>query len=233
MAHERKTDKKRTSLAAERTNTASQEPNYRRLSIITSLVALVIAFAGGIPGILGLIAFCNKTSARIVFDSDNSRFVPISSDNAQVAGKTALILLRIRIVGTGEKDAHIANVTTSVFYKGKWISGVRLHPKVEQQTDSKGISKKTITVTHKKPPDTTVVTHMAWQEFEPGRYALGYGESTEFSYACYYDIPGKDRYPISKLRVRIYDYLGNSYQTDVETDSLMLEDWEDVVLLAD
>ena len=233
MANEHETDNSASSLPAQGTNTENQEPKYKRLSLIISLIALGIALVGGIPGILALIAFFNKTSAKIIFDSDNSRFVPISSHNAKVAGKTALILLRIQIVGAGERDTHIANLTTSVCYKGKWIPGVRMHPKVHETPDSEGISKKHIDLKFKKDADTPGTLHMAWYEFEPGQYALGYGESTAFSFACYYDIPGEDRYAITKLRIRIYDYLGNSYQTDVGTDSMMLEKLEDVVLLAD
>ena len=233
VANEHETNKSAASLPAHGTNKESRELKNKRLSLIISLFALAIAFVGGIPGILALNTFFNKTSAKIIFDPNNSRFVPITSQNAQMDGKTALLLLQIRVVGTGELDAHIANVATFVRYKGKWIPGVRMRPKLQERTESNGISKKWAELKYKKDTDTSVVVCMAWKEFEPGQYALGYGESTAFSFACYYDIPGEDRYAITKLRMRIYDYLGNSYQTDVGTDSMMLKKWKDVVLLAD
>ena len=233
MANEHENDNSTSSLPAQGTNTESQEPKYKWLSQIIPWIALSIALFGGIPGILALKTFLNKTSVKITFDSENSKFVPISSQNNQMAGKTALILLRILIVGTGERDAYIANLTTSVCYKGKWIPGVRMHPKVHETPDSEGISKKHIIVKFKEDADTSAFLRMAWYEFEPGQYILGYGESTAFSFACYYDIPGEDRYAITKLRIRIYDYLGNSYQTDVGTDSMMFTKLEEAVLLAD
>jgi hypothetical protein len=233
MASEDETDNRPTSLPPDGTNTEIEEPRHKRRSLVVSWIALGVAFVGGIPGILALMEFFNKTSAKIIFDSENSRLIPISSDNPELAGKTALILLRIRIVGTGEKDAHISDVATAVRYNGRWVPGTRLHPKLAEERDSKGVLKKYITVKHKRDADTSVVTHMAWQEFEPGRYALGYGESRAFSYACHYEIPGEDRYAISRLRLRVYDYLGNSYQTEVGTDSMMLRKLDEVVLLAD
>jgi len=236
MAKDHKIDKSTASLESQGTDTESREPKNKRLSLIISLIALAIAFVGGIPGILALNTFLNKTSAKIIFDPANSRFASISSQNAQKDGKTALVLLQIRVVGTGELDAHIANVTTFVCYKGKWIPGIRMSPKLSEQTDSNGILKKYAQMKYKKDMDNSVVFNMAWKEFgkefEPGQYALGYGESTAFSFACYYDIPGEDRYAITKLRIRIYDYLGNSYQTDVGTDSMMSKKWKEVVLLA-
>jgi hypothetical protein len=197
------------------------------------LITLSIALIGGIPGILQLMQFFNKTSAKINFDSDNSRFIPISSHNTELDGKTALILLRIQIVGAGEKDSHIAGITTSVYYRNEWIHGVRLYPKLGEETDSEGTLRKYISILHKRDGDTNVLTYLNWREFEPGRYVLGYGEATAFSYACRYDIPAKDRFAISKLRVRVYDYLGNSYQTVVKAESMMLERLIDVVLIAD
>jgi len=233
MSKERNKGKKSNSVPSRGHIEAGRKLKSKPLSWKVPLVTLAIALIGGVPGILQCVEYFNKTSARIFYDSDNSRFIPISSRNAGLSGKTALILLRIQVVGAGEKDTHIANIATSAYYKGKWIPGTRLHPKLDEWTDAQGISKKYITVKHKKDEDTTVVTHMAWRKFEPGRYTLGYGEPTEFSYACYYNIPAEQRREITKLRIRIYDYLGSSYEIVERTESMMLEDLKDAVLLAD
>lgn len=233
MANEHEIDKSMASLPEQGTDTQSQKPRHKWLSQIIPWIALSIALFGGIPGILTLKTFLNKTSIKTTFDRENSRFVPILSQNNQMAGKTALILLRILIVGTGERDARIANLTTSVCYKGKWIPGVRMHPKVHETPDSEGISKKHIIVMFKEDADTSASLRMAWYEFEPGQYILGYGEPTAFSFACYYDIPGEDLNAITKLRIRIYDYLGNCYKTDVGTANMMFTKLKEAVLLAD
>lgn len=232
-ANEHEIKKSAVSLAAHGTDTESRELNNKRPTRIISFIALAIALFGGIPGILTLKSFLNKTSVKIIFDRDNSRFVPISSQNAQVDGKTALILLQVRVVGTGELDAYISNIETSVRYKSRWIPGKRMRPKLGERKDSNGILKKWAEVRYRKDKDTIIVVCMNWKEFKPGQYELGYGESTAFSFACYYDIPGEDRYAITKLRVRICDYLGNSYQIEVGTDSMMFKNWKEVVLLAD
>jgi hypothetical protein len=201
-------------------------------SLLFTFITLIIALLGGVPGTIKIYEFFHKTSAKIVFDYDNSRFIPISSHKPELNGKTVLILLRIRIVGTGEKNIYISDIKTSVCYRGNWIKGIRLYPKQNAPTDPNGPLKKYIKMEHKSNADT-IVTNMAWNEFKPASQALSYGEPTEFSYACHYDIPGNDRYAITKLRVQIYDTIGNKYETVINTESMMLENLNDVVLIAD
>jgi hypothetical protein len=141
--------------------------------------------------------------------------------------------LEIKVVGAGERSIYIAGLTTFVYYEGRWIRGIPFFPELHEETDSEGIAKKYLKMTHKRDEDTTVVTCMKWKAFKAGQNVLSYGEPAAFSYVCYYDIPGEDRHAINRLRVRINDYLGNSYDTTVATDSMMLERLPEVALVVD
>lgn len=215
------------------TAAGAEKPKLGLRHFVVPGITLIIALVGGVPGVLQSIEFFNKTSAKILFDPDNSRFIPISSHKKELADKTALVLLEIKVVGAGERSIYIAGLTTSVYYEGRWIRGIPFFPELHEKTDSEGIAKRYLKVTHKRDEDTTVVTYMNWNAFKAGQNVLSYGEPAAFSYVCYYDIPGEDRHAISRLRVRINDYLGNSYETTVATDSLMLERLAEVALVAD
>jgi len=199
---------------------------------IIPVITIIIALIGGYPGFLQILDYYCRTKAKINFDPDNSRFLIVSSNDERKNGKTGLIVLQTEIVGAGEKEVYINKITTSAFYNNKWISGLSLHPKLSAKTDPNGITKQYIVFKHYRGEDT-YTTYVKWREDKPEAYPLNYGQPVKLDYACYYDIPAKDRYAITKLRLEVHDFLGHRFHTVVETDSLMFKKMGDVFLELD
>lgn len=215
-----------------KTSTTENKGQKSKYTWIIPMITIIIAVPGGIFGFLQIRDYNNRTKAVINFDPDNSRFLILSSNDDRKNGKTALVLLRTEIVGAGEKEFYINKIVTSVFCNNKWFSGLPLHPKIIAKTDSVGITKNCIVQKHFKGEDTHII-YLVWSEDKPEGYPLKEGQPIRLSYACYYDIPAKDRYSITKLRVEVQDFLGNRFKTVVKTDSLMYKKLGDVFLELD
>lgn len=186
-----------------------------------SIVALVIALIGGVPGIIALVDYCNRSSIQIGFNQENSVACRIRSESQTINGKPAILLYYMTVTGKGLQPSYLREINLSIKIKGKWISGWQFTPLQRDKTDKNGVTKEAVHLQLEKPDgghDDIFVA--SWEDFRRGQKGLSRGEPTDFSYAAYFDIDASEFTQCRKLRILVIDYLNNKYSHIVDFSQL-------------
>jgi len=197
-----------------------------------SIVALIIALFGGIPGIIGVVDYFKRSSFTIGFDPNNSLACRINSTTAYIGGKPAILLYRITITGKGLQPSYLREIRLELKIGGHWINGTQFAPLQRDETDIKGITKKALHLRFQKPNDHDDIFVADWVNFHTGQKGLGYGEPSHFSYAAYFNIDPNEFGKCQKLRIVVTDYLGNDYSETVDCSRFM-DKYSNLLLIQD
>ena len=210
----------------------AKKPALSRRDTICGIIGFLIGVIGGVPGFLTLKRHYDRSSTRIIFDRKNTIICrTASSPNPKYENKFSILLYVVTIVGTGD-DKFVANdVVISVRSNGIWHNGIRFVPVKHTETDRNGITKKVLKayVGVKKPPtqnsvspnssflDTVgnTLSFVDWNDFSPG-VSVAYGEPIKFSVANYFPNPPSNFSSIDKMRIKVFDYLGNSFSEEYD-----------------
>ena len=195
-----------------------------------SIVALVIALIGGVPGIIALVDYWKRSSIQIGFNAENSVACRIRSDSQTINGKPAILLYIMTVTGKGLQPSYLREINLSIKIKGKWISGMQFMPLQREKTDKNGVTKKAVHLRFRKPDVYNDIFIASWEDFRRGQKGLSYGEPTEFSYAAYFDIDTKEFTQCKKLRIFVIDYLNNKY-SDIVDFSQFMKNFENLFLM--
>ena len=186
-----------------------------------SIVALIIALFGGIPGIIGVVDYFKRSLITIGFDPANSLACRINSTATSIGGKPAILLYRITITGKGLQPSYLREIGLALKINGQWINGKQFIPLQRDKTDKNGITKKAVHLRFQKPNGHDEIFVANWENFHPGQKGLGYGEPSHFSYAAYFDIDPNEFSKCQKLQIVVTDYLGNDYSETVDCSRFM------------
>jgi hypothetical protein len=186
-----------------------------------SIIALVIALIGGVPGIIALLDYCRRSSIQIGFNPENSLASRIRSETPTINGKPAILLYHMTITGKGLQPSYLREINLSIKIKGKWISGWQFAPSQRDKTYKNGVTKEAAHLRLEKPLDHHDIFLASWENFRPGQKGLSYGEPANFSYAAYFDIDANEFTQCRKLRILVIDYLGNKYSDNVDFSQFM------------
>ena len=195
-----------------------------------SIVALVIALIGGVPGIIALVDYCKRSSIQIGFNPENSLACRIRSEIPTINGKPAILLYRMTVTGKGLQPSYLREINLSIKIKGKWISGWQFMPLQRDKTDKNGVTKKAVHLRLEKPDGHNDILVASWEDFRRGQKGLSYGEPTDFSYAAYFDIDANEFTQCRKLRILVIDYLNNKYSDTVDF-SQFIKKFENLFLI--
>jgi hypothetical protein len=217
----------------------AEKPDLSRCSITISIISLVVAAVGGVPGFLALKSYIDRSSARINFDVENSIICKTANSPAPMyEDKLAILLYSVTIVGTGNDKFVAYDVVISVGSNGIWYNGIRFIPVKHTVTDKNGSTSRVLQayVGVKKPtiqrpvPEQTgiigtigdTVNFCEWDDFSPGA-SVGFGEPTEFDVANYFPNPPFDLSAVDRMRITVLDYLGNAYSEEYEFPKQFLQ----------
>lgn len=186
-----------------------------------SIVALVIALIGGVPGIIALVDYYKRSSIQIGFNQEQSLACRIRSETPTIDGKPVILLYLMTITGKRLQPSYLREINHSIKMKGKWFSGREFAPLQRDHTDKNGVTKKAVHLRLERPHDHLNILVASWENFRPGQKGLSYGEPEDFSYAAYFDIDANEFTQCRKLRILVIDYLGNKYSDTVDFSQFM------------
>lgn len=91
------------------------------------IISLIVALAGGIPGIITSVNYFNRPKINVSFDDKNSFIALLASDNKDHNGKKAIGFYEIKFVG-GETPTTVKNVQFFIkikrnFISSEWVEG--------------------------------------------------------------------------------------------------------------
>lgn len=213
-------------------------PNERKArgSSWLALISLVVAFAGGIPGILTLQDYLERSSIRIIFDQTQSLpCIVANSPDKSMDGRFAILLYGVTIVGKGAEQFVAYDTMVSLRANGIWHEGKRFQPVQRESRDKNGPTPAVVRL-HIGVPNPTELTQKRsangradfgdtlmlgdWRDFNPG-IKLGFGEPATFMVASYFpNTPPKSASDFDRIRVVLRDYLGNEFSEEYEAKTL-------------
>ncbi len=191
-----------------------------------AIISLIIALVGGVPGILSVWNYFNRSSVKIMFDEKESLGCVIkNSQKPDLDGKLALLLYGVTIVGKGNQKFVAYDVNVQIYGNGKWYKGIRFYPVQKEIRKKNGQTSNAIRILvgplklTKRFPMTSykrvILVHDSlyicdWHNFEPG-ISVGFGEPKTFMLAVYFPRAPVNLSIYDRLKIVVRDYIGNAY----------------------
>lgn len=200
-------------------NEESQDSRHVINTIIT-VITIMIALLGGVPGAINIIDYFGRSSVIIDFNKVNSFACSIKSENKNLDGRLSILLYRMTIAGKGLEPFYIKQIKIELKSDMGWIEGEQFSPTQKDVTDREGITMKAVGFSVKNESFDFLYVE-GWIDFVPGEKSLSYGEPVTFSYAAVFDINIKKYKDFKELRINVSDYLGNEYEEIVDISAYM------------
>jgi hypothetical protein len=214
----------------EKPNSGASEPT-KRFNWITVL-ALLIAILGGVPGLFALRDYYYRSSIKIEFDGQQSVACRIKS-NDHLKDKLSILLYNLTIVGKGIQPAYLRDINLAIKVDGNWLQGAKFFPAQANQTDKTGVTMKAVHLRLEKQTDHDDIFIAGWNDFVPGQSGIQYGQPSKYSVAAAFNMNEKAFSEATHLRLTITDYMGNEYKTSVEITPIMKQHFRSLYLLQD
>jgi hypothetical protein len=196
-------------------------------------LALVVAFVGGVPGLINTADYFRRNSLKINFDSAQSVACGIQTDNPKVANKLAVVLYRINITGHGMHPMYLRELRIELKINNNWIVGSHIVPKLFTVTNILGTEVKAIHLRTVEPTATMTLVLEEWNEIGPNSRSLQYGEPLNGSYAAIFDVEQQQFQHCDQLRITATDYLGHEYESVLQTTPFMKRSYAHTFLVLD
>lgn len=191
---------------------------FQNISHVTVLT-LVIAIIGGIPGFIGIINHLNKSRLQINFDPERSLIVVIDSDSDQINQKIALILFDVIITGKAAGPSFLKEIIVYLRCNKKWFKGTPFRPKKKDHTLPDGQKIKAPILRNIQSNDRVIL--LDWENYNPyNSKALNYGEPLRICSIFFFDATPAEFEQRNLIRIEAIDYLNNRYDYDIGKDFL-------------
>jgi hypothetical protein len=183
----------------------------KKTAIVISVISLVVALVGGVPGVLEVYKYLTRSSVEVGFSEGQSFMCPISSDKAHLNGKMAVGFYDLYVMGRGSEPTPIKNIDFYLNHKGKWIKGTRFSIHRHRESDGKGGTWECILLAS----ECCVIHVSGWDELLEGdvrkiEYVeLGHHVRGTISY--YFDLKANEIKECKKLKFVVTDYFDNEY----------------------
>ena len=105
----------------------------------------------------------------------------------------------------------------------KWLPGIQFTPKQQDVPDPNGIVKKSIQLRYRKNNSEDIIYITNWNDFEPNKEGLNFGQPLSCSYAAYFNVDKADFNKCVKIKIVAEDYLGNRYKNEKESSRLFIK----------
>ena len=165
-----------------------------------SLIALIIAFSGGLPGLITVINHFKTSKLLISFDKENSLACFMKSQNKDLDGKMAVLLYRLIITGKGRIPSYLDNVDIFIKKGFKWIKGENFYLTEYNVTDKNGDTAKCLILRKETVNDTINLFMASWKKYISGKEKIEFGQPLKISVSSSFDISFDDYNKCKKLK---------------------------------
>jgi hypothetical protein len=182
-----------------------------RTAIVVSMISMLIALVGGIPGILEVYRYLTRSSIKVGFSEGQSFMCPIASDKAHLNGKMAVGFYDLYVMGLGSDPTPIKSIDFYLKHEGKWVKGTRFFIHKNRSTDSRGETSECILLAS----ECCVIHVSGWDELLEGdvrriEYVeLGHHVRGTISY--YFNLNKNEIRKCNQLKFIVNDYFDNKH----------------------
>ncbi len=186
---------------------------------LLTLIALIIAGLGGIPGFLSIINHFKTTKLIITFDENNTIACFIKSQNINFNHKLALIFYRLTITGKGFIPSYLNTIDVYLKVGFKWVKGINFHPTEYNVTDKNQDSKKSLILLNQTTNNNQKIIFLcSWIKLNSGSKQIEYGQPLPLSLASAFDIDYKNYEKCKKIKIIAKDFIKKTYKISLNSN---------------